>query len=423
MFSSIRGTKDILPKDQKFWDYFKNEAFKQSSIYGFERIDTPTFEMTDLFLRGIGIGTDIVTKETYSFIDRGENNITLRPEGTASVCRAYIQNAMYTESQPKKFYYFTSIFRYERPQSGRLREHHQFGIETLGSNDPFLDGEIIQFAWNLLSRLGLNKLNLNLNTIGDQNDRKNYIKSLKSYYTKSDWSDIKCEDCKNRINTNTLRILDCKNKNCQNYINEAPNMLDYASDSTINHFEKVKNYLDLSKIKYTINKSLVRGLDYYTNTVFEITSKENKSQNALVGGGRYNGLIKQLGGPNTPGTGFGMGVERVINEIIESNINVNENINSKILFTSINEDLYDKKIKYNLIARNNNINSEISTDGKSLKATMRYANNNNFSIVIILGQDPQGNNKNVSIKYLESGKQENISENELLTMLNKNTHE
>ncbi|MBG74090.1 MAG: histidine--tRNA ligase [Chloroflexi bacterium] len=423
MFSSIRGTKDILPKDQKYWDYFKNEAFKQSAIYGFERIDTPTFEMTDLFLRGIGIGTDIVTKETYSFIDRGENNITLRPEGTASVCRAYIQNAMYTESQPKKFYYFTSIFRYERPQSGRLREHHQFGIETLGSNDPFLDGEIIQFAWNLLSRLGLNKLNLNLNTIGDQDDRKNYIKSLKNYYTQSDWGDSKCKDCENRIKTNTLRILDCKNKNCQNYINEAPNMLDYASDLTINHFEKVKNYLDLSKIKYTINKSLVRGLDYYTNTVFEITSKENKSQNALVGGGRYNGLIEQLGGPSTPGTGFGMGVERVINEIIESNININEKINSKILFTSIDKNSYDKKIKYNLIARNNNINSEISTEGKSLKATMRYANNNDFSIVIILGQDPNGNNNTVSIKYLESGKQENISENELLTMLNKNNNE
>ncbi|MAW67264.1 MAG: histidine--tRNA ligase [Dehalococcoidia bacterium] len=417
MFSSIRGTKDILPKDQKYWDYFKHHAFKQSEIYGFERIETPTFEMTDLFLRGIGMGTDIVTKETYSFLDRGKNNITLRPEGTASVCRAYIQNSMHSESQPKKMYYFTSIFRYERPQSGRLREHHQFGIETIGSNDPLLDGEIIHFAWNLLSNLGIKKLNLNINTIGDKIDRENYIRNLDSYYKKSGWDNSKCKDCENRINTNTLRILDCKNINCQTYINDSPDILEHVSNSSLEHFDKVKKYLDISNINYNVNKTLVRGLDYYTNSVFEITSDVDKSQNALVGGGRYNGLIEQLGGPSTPGTGFGMGVERVINEIIKSGINISEDNKTKILFTSINPSSYENKVKYNLIARKNNINSEISTDNKSLKSTMRYANKNNFTMIVIFGDKTDKNY--ISTKNLINGDQEEINENQLLELLKK----
>lgn len=419
MFSSIRGTKDILPKDQKYWDYFKRHAFKQSDIYGFERIETPTFETTDLFLRGIGMGTDIVTKETYSFLDRGNNNITLRPEGTASVCRAYIQNSMNSESQPKKLYYFTSIFRYERPQSGRLREHHQFGIETIGSNDPLLDGEIIHFAWNLLNNLGIKKLNININTIGDKTDRINYIKTLDNYYFKSGWNKNKCKDCENRITTNTLRILDCKNNDCQNYINESPDILEHVSNSSLAHFDKVKNYLDLSNIKYNINKTLVRGLDYYTNTVFEITSNEKKSQNALVGGGRYNGLIEQLGGAPTPGTGFGMGVERVINEIITSGINIPEQEKTKILFTSIDPSSYENKVKYNLIARGNNINSEISTDNKSLKSTMRYANKNKFTIIVIFGKKTDSNQSYISTKNLNNGNQQEINENQLLELLKK----
>ena len=419
MFSSIRGTKDILPKDQKYWDYFKRHAFKQSDIYGFERIETPTFETTDLFLRGIGMGTDIVTKETYSFLDRGNNNITLRPEGTASVCRAYIQNSMNSESQPKKLYYFTSIFRYERPQSGRLREHHQFGIETIGSNDPLLDGEIIHFAWNLLNNLGIKKLNININTIGDKTDRINYTKTLDNYYFKSGWNKNKCKDCENRITTNTLRILDCKNNDCQNYINESPDILEHVSNSSLAHFDKVKNYLDLSNIKYNINKTLVRGLDYYTNTVFEITSNEKKSQNALVGGGRYNGLIEQLGGAPTPGTGFGMGVERVINEIITLGINIPEQEKTKILFTSIDPSSYENKVKYNLIARGNNINSEISTDNKSLKSTMRYANKNKFTIIVIFGKKTDINQKYISTKNLNNGNQQEINENQLLELLKK----
>jgi len=419
MFNLIRGTKDILPQDQKYWDYFKDNAFELADIYGFERIDTPTFEMTDLFLRGIGIGTDIVNKETYTFLDRGENNITLRPEGTASVCRAYIQNGMHNDAQPKKLYYFTSIFRYERPQSGRLREHHQFGIETIGNNDAELDGEIINFAWTLLKKLGLKHINLKINTIGNTNDRNQYIKSLSKYYLESKWSSSECIDCNQRIKVNPLRILDCKNNDCQNFIASAPTMFDYASKSTLEHFEKVKNYLDLSEIPYTIDSKLVRGLDYYTNTVFEITSAQNKSQNALVGGGRYDGLIEQLGGSSTPGSGFGMGVERVINEIISSKIEIPTKNREKILFTSINKKSFEQTIKFKLLARSNDIKSELSTINRSLKSTMRYANNKDFSHIIIVGDNDEENLNYISIKNLSTGKQSNVNEKQLSDFLNK----
>ena len=419
MFNLIRGTKDILPQDQKYWDYFKDNAFKLADIYGFERIDTPTFEMTDLFLRGIGIGTDIVNKETYTFLDRGENNITLRPEGTASVCRAYIQNGMHNDAQPKKLYYFTSIFRYERPQSGRLREHHQFGIETIGNNDAELDGEIINFAWTLLKKLGLKHINLKINTIGNTNDRSQYIKSLSKYYLESKWSCSECKDCEQRIKVNPLRILDCKNNDCQTFIASAPAMFDYASKSTLEHFEKVKNYLDLSEIPYTIDSKLVRGLDYYTNTVFEITSDQNKSQNALVGGGRYDGLIEQLGGSSTPGSGFGMGVERVINEIISSEIEIPTKNREKILFTSINKKSFEQTIKFKLLARSNDIKSELSTINRSLKSTMRYANNKNFSHIIIVGDNDEENLNYISIKNLSTGNQSNVNEKQLSDFLNK----
>ena len=419
MFNLIRGTKDILPQDQKYWDYFKDNAFELADIYGFERIDTPTFEMTDLFLRGIGIGTDIVNKETYTFLDRGENNITLRPEGTASVCRAYIQNGMHNDAQPKKLYYFTSIFRYERPQSGRLREHHQFGIETIGNNDAELDGEIINFAWTLLKKLGLKHINLKINTIGNTNDRNQYIKSLTKYYLESKWSSSECIDCNQRIKVNPLRILDCKNNDCKNFIASAPAMFDYASKSTLEHFEKVKNYLDLSEIPYTIDSKLVRGLDYYTNTVFEITSDQNKSQNALVGGGRYDGLIEQLGGSSTPGSGFGMGVERVINEIISSKIEIPTKNREKILFTSINKKSFEQTIKFKLLARSNDIKSELSTINRSLKSTMRYANNKDFSHIIIVGDNDEENLNYISIKNLSTGKQSNVNEKQLSDFLNK----
>ena len=419
MFKSIRGTKDILPNDQKYWEYFKNHAFDLANIFGFKRIDTPTFESTDLFLRGIGLETDIVTKETYSFVDRGENNITLQPEGTASVCRSYIENGMFNQPQPVKLYYFTSIFRYERPQSGRLREHHQFGIETLGSHEPELDAEIISFAWTLLKKIGLSNINLSINSIGDITDRKQFITALHKYYKDSGWAKNNCADCNKRILTNALRILDCKNVNCKNEINNSPNIMDFLSEKNLKHFENVKKYLELAGIDYHINTNLVRGLDYYTHTVFEIISDKDKRQNAIVGGGRYNGLIEKIGGNKTPGVGFGMGVERVINEIINNEVRLPQNEKKSILFTYLTDLSKSKAIEFNLIARKNNIKSELALSSRSLKANMRYGNNLKFSTIVIIS-DPNEKLNYITYKELNTGDQKDITEKELIDLMNQN---
>ena len=419
MFKSIRGTKDILPNDQKYWEYFKNHAFDLANIFGFKRIDTPTFESTDLFLRGIGLETDIVTKETYSFVDRGENNITLQPEGTASVCRSYIENGMFNQSQPIKLYYFTSIFRYERPQSGRLREHHQFGIETIGSHEPELDAEIISFAWTLLKKIGLSNINLSINSIGDITDRKQFITALHKYYKDSGWAKNNCADCNKRILTNALRILDCKNVNCKNEINNSPNIMDFLSEKNLKHFENVKKYLELAGIDYHINTNLVRGLDYYTHTVFEIISDKDKRQNAIVGGGRYNGLIEKIGGNKTPGVGFGMGVERVINEIINNEIRLPQNEKKSILFIYLTDLSKSKAIEFNLIARENNIKSELALSSRSLKANMRYGNNLKFSTIVIIS-DPNEKLNYITYKELNTGDQKDITEKELIDLMNQN---
>ena len=419
MFKSIRGTKDILPNDQKYWEYFKTHAFDLANIFGFKRIDTPTFESTDLFLRGIGLETDIVTKETYSFVDRGENNITLQPEGTASVCRSFIENGMFNQPQPIKLYYFTSIFRYERPQSGRLREHHQFGIETIGSHDPELDAEIISFAWTLLKKIGLSNINLSINSIGDITDRKQFITALHKYYKDSGWAKNNCADCNKRILTNALRILDCKNVDCKNQINISPNIMDFLSEKNLKHFENVKKYLELAEIDYHINTNLVRGLDYYTHTVFEIISDKDKRQNAIVGGGRYNGLIEKIGGNKTPGVGFGMGVERVINEIINNEISLPQNEKTSILFAYLTDISKSKAIEFNLIARKNNIKSELALSSRSLKANMRYGNNLKFSTIVIIG-DPKEKLNYITYKELNTGDQKDITEKELIDLMNQN---
>ena len=323
---------------------------------------------------------------------------------------------MFNQPQPIKLYYFTSIFRYERPQSGRLREHHQFGIETIGSHDPELDAEIITFAWTLLKNIGLENINLSINSIGDITDRKQFIIELHKYYKDSGWNKNNCDDCNKRITTNALRILDCKNNNCKNHINNAPNIMDFLSDENLKHFENVKKYLELAKIDYQINNNLVRGLDYYTHTVFEIISNKDKRQNAIVGGGRYNGLMEKIGGNDTPGVGFGMGVERVINEIINNKIKLPHNEEKSILFVYLTDELKDKAIEYNLIARKNKIRSELAISSRSLKANMRYGNNLKFSIIVIIG-DPKEKLNYITYKELNTGDQKDINEKEIINLM------
>ena len=268
---------------------------------------------------------------------------------------------------------------------------------------------IISFAWTLLKKIGLTNINLSINSIGDITDRKQFITELIQYYKNSGWAKNNCSDCIKRISTNPLRILDCKNLNCKNYIKNSPNIINFLSEKNLKHFENVKKYLELAKVDYQINNNLVRGLDYYTHTVFEIISDKDKRQNAIVGGGRYNGLIEKIGGNETPGVGFGMGVERVINEIINNKIKLHQKENNSILFTYLTNSSKSKGIEFNIIARKNNIKSELAISSRSLKANMRYANNLKFSTVVIIG-DPDEKLNYITYKELNNGDQKDINE-------------
>ena len=311
MYRAPRGTTDILPQEQKHWKYVRNKASALCDLYGYRRIDTPTFEDARLFVRSIGEETDIVEKETYTFDDRSGDKLTLRPEGTASVCRSYLEHGMHTLPQPVRLYYYTSIFRYERPQAGRYREHHQFGIEAIGEADPALDAEVIEMAWQFGVTLGLTGLSLFLNSIGCNECRPLYLESLKKYYDQN--KRIICADCRRRLEVNPLRLLDCKKPSCVPLTDEAPRSTDYLCVECTEHFDELKKHLKLLKLPFIVNHRLVRGLDYYTKTVFEISPEgEVLAQATVCGGGRYDNLIEQLGGKPTPGIGFAAGIERLV---------------------------------------------------------------------------------------------------------------
>jgi histidyl-tRNA synthetase len=305
-----RGTQDILPAEQPYWDLIRSSAAIVAEQYGFQRIDTPMFEDTGVFQRGVGEGTDIVEKEMYTFEDKGGASLTLRAEGTAPVVRAYLEHGMFKLPQPVKLYYICPIFRFERPQAGRFRQHHQFGVEALGETDPALDAEVIELLWSLYTRLELKGLSLQINSIGDAKCRPTYLEALKAYYAQH--LDQVCDDDRVRYQKNPLRLLDCKVPSCQAIANDAPHSADYLCDECAAHFEGLRRSLDLRGLAYAVNFRLVRGLDYYTRTVFEIWPAHGGSQSTIGGGGRYDGLAEQLGGRSTPGIGFGSGIERII---------------------------------------------------------------------------------------------------------------
>ena len=309
-----KGTNDVYDAYGRKVLYIRNLIEKIANNYNYNYFRTPTFERTEVFKRGVGDTTDIVEKETYDFIDRGNRNMTLRPEGTAAVVRSIIENKLYVNGM-NKVWYFMPMFRYERPQSGRLREHFQFGFEAFGSNSPLIDAEIISIAVNILKNLGLKGVKVNINTLGDTESRNNYRNELKKYF-ESHLNEL-CDDCKERFNRNPLRIIDCKYDANLDIIKNAPKITDYLNDSSKEYFDNVKKYLDCLNIEYEVNPKIVRGLDYYTHTVFEITAtiKDFGSQNVICGGGRYNNLVSSLGGPDYPSVGFGMGIERLINAL------------------------------------------------------------------------------------------------------------
>jgi histidyl-tRNA synthetase len=385
LYSAPRGVPDILPEEQAYWHFFKEKAAQICQLYGYERIDLPVFEDTRIFVKGTGDTTDIVQKEMYTFEDRGGNSVTLKPEGTPSACRAYLEHGMQNLPQPVKLFYISPIFRYDRPQAGRYRQHYQFGCEAIGEADAFLDAEVIDVAWQFMKSLGLSKILLYINSIGCPQCRPVYLQELKAHYS-SHISEL-CPDCKVRLEKNVLRLLDCKQPGCQKIVAEAPKNIDYLCPDCTEHFRKLKEYLKLLDIPFEVNSYLVRGLDYYTRTVFEIQTEEEKAQNALGGGGRYDGLIEILGGKPTPGIGFALGIDRIILNLKKQAVKIPPIPTPQVFIASLGESARNEAMKLAATLRCSGIGVIAATSVKSLKAQLRQANNLKIARAIIIGDD------------------------------------
>ena len=416
MINIPKGTKDMLPEEAYKWHYVENTAREVASLYGFKEIRTPIFEHTELFLRGVGETTDIVTKEMYTFEDKGNRSITLKPEGTAGVVRSYIENALDQVVLPMKAYYISPIFRYERPQNGRLREHHQFGVEMFGAEGPEADGEIISLANTLLKKVGLTQIRLYINSIGCPECRKNYNKALMEYIGSN--LDKMCNQCKERFNKNPLRILDCKEEGCKAITANAPKVTDYLCEDCKAHFEGVKKNLDARGIEYEVNPQIVRGLDYYTRTVFEFVSTDIGAQGTVCGGGRYNGLVSQLGGKDTSAVGFGCGLERLILVLENTNSLKCEKETSKIYIAPMGENAKAKAIQIVDNLRSCGIKAETDLMNRSVKAQMKYANKIGVEYVVVLG-DSELESGVVEIKDMANSSSEQIKIDEIIAYLNK----
>jgi len=384
LYRTPRGTSDILPPEQPYRRYIEQKVVDICQLYGYERIDSPAFEDTSLFSRSIGEETDIVTKEMYTFEDKGGNKITLRPEGTAPVCRAYLEHGLHNLPQPVKLYYLASIFRYERPQAGRYRQHYQFGYEAIGDDDPALDAEVIDMAWQFFLSLGTHHLSLKLNSIGCKKCRPRYLTALKDYYTNR--SDDLCSDCKTRQKRNPLRLLDCKKPLCQQRANSAPRSTDYLCPQCDEHFNRLKRYLSLLDLPFEVNHCLVRGLDYYTRTVFEVQPEEEGAQSTLGGGGRYDDLIEELGGKPTPAIGFATGIERIILNLKKQNVPIPPLPGPQVFLANIGDEARDEAIKLAATLRKKGIGVIEAVGSKSLKAQLRQANTLGIRHAVIIGE-------------------------------------
>lgn len=384
-YSTPRGVYDILPEKARIWNILINEAKKIFEIYGYKEIITPVFENTGVFTRSIGEGTDIVQKEMYTFDDKAGRSLTLRPEGTAGIVRAYLQNNLYNQAFPVKLFYVGPMYRYERPQAGRQREFWQMGVEVFGSNDPAIDVETIEMLVNYLYNVGIDEsiMELFVNSMGCKNCRIKYMNNLSKYL--ENIGDL-CNQCKTRIKINPLRIFDCKNEECRGKLADSPKLLDFICDECRNHFEAVKKYLDGNSIKYQINPMLVRGFDYYTRTTYEIQLKGLGAQNAVAGGGRYDYLVEEFGGSQTPAVGFAIGMERLL---LATSSKYAESGNNKIdvFIATTDESLKNEAVKLVSKLRKKNIVSEIDYLERSLKSQFKYADKVNAKKVIILGSE------------------------------------
>ena len=385
VFRAPRGTADHLPDEQKYWRYIESKAVEIANRFGYGRIDTPAFEDSNLFIRSVGEGTDIVEKEMYTFEDRGGDSVTLRPEGTAPVCRAYLEHGMHNLPQPVRMYYFCPVFRYERPQAGRFRQHHQFGVEALGDADPSVDAEVIEVAWELMGSLGLRDINLLVNSIGDGECRPAYIERLRDYY--SGHHDRLCGDCRERLERNPLRLLDCKVETCHALGDEAPHSTDYLCDDCRDHWEKLSSYLAAIDLPHTVDHRLVRGLDYYTRTVFEIQPLDVGGQSTICGGGRYDGLITELGGRATPGIGFATGIERLTLNLKRADVPVPDDPTPRYLVANVGDNARTAALELAVRLRRGGIGAILSSGSRGLRGQMRQANALGIPYALILGDD------------------------------------
>lgn len=382
-----KGTKDILPMDVHKW-HFVEDAFSDVCIkYGYKEVRTPVFEHTELFARGVGDTTDIVEKQMYTFNDLGQRSITLKPEGTSGVCRAFLEHKLFANVQPTKFYYNIPCFRYEKPQSGRLREFHQLGIEVFGSYDMLADAEVIALAEEFLKGLGIKSLELRINSIGCPTCRATYREALQDYFRPH--LEELCETCKGRFDRNPMRIIDCKNESCKEIAQNAPLMLDHLCDECKNDFEELKNNLDIMGVLYTVDPTIVRGLDYYTKTAFEFVSGELGAQSTVCGGGRYNNLIEQLGGDSVPGVGFAIGFERLLLTLEAENVEIEDNEKSDVLVAMLDKSNACRNYGLTLAKklRSEGIKVQIDLLARNFKGQFKFADRIGVKYVIVIGED------------------------------------
>lgn len=407
MITKPRGTEDILPEDSALWHRIEAAAHAVCAAYGYQEIRTPVFEDTSLFQRGVGDTTDVVQKEMYTFEDKGGRSITLRPEGTASLVRSYIENSLYANPQPTKLYYLITCYRYEKPQSGRLREFHQFGIECFGGTTPATDAEVITLALTFFEKLGIQGLSLRLNSIGCPSCKKDYNDALVAYF--SDYKDTLCQTCQERLLKNPMRILDCKSEVCGKIAENAPKMLDYLCTDCRTHFDTLRSYLDDLQISYTVDPNIVRGLDYYTRTVFEITSDALGAQSTVCGGGRYNGLVEELGGKPTEGIGFAIGLERLILILKKQGLAADVRPNGPAVFIAAVDDAAARIAQRLVFAlRQQGICAEQDLCGRSVKAQMKYANKRGAQYTLVLGEDEITQGR-AGLKNMQTGEAEDIA--------------
>lgn len=413
MIEIPKGTKDLLPQNSYKWHFVEEKVREVTKKYNVKEIRTPIFEHTELFLRGIGNSTDIVNKEMYTFLDKGERSITLKPEGTAGVARSFIENGLFNNPQPTKMYYISPIFRYENPQAGRLRQHHQFGIEYYGSDSPKSELEVISLATDFLKSIGLEDIVVHINSIGCGECRKKYNEALREYI-KPRLKDM-CGDCNRRFTTNPLRILDCKVEHCQELLKDRPKLQDFLCDACKAHFSSLLKLLDTAKINYVVDYNVVRGLDYYTRTVFEFFANiEGMGSVGVVGGGgRYNYLVEELGGPHTPAVGFGMGIERLLMVLEMTGKEIPDPNRVQVYIAKQPSLDTTKDVEIAKLFRDNGITCEVDLLDRSFKAQFKYANKIGAKYVFVLGEEELGNNT-MTVKDMEKGEEKKVAFDKLL---------